>query len=213
MTPERRLQLAEERLAELERELERAKAAGPPGRSARGVRGMHGAASSDWWCSPPEVTVPLAELFDGPVDVDPCSNPRSIVQARLALYSGGLVLPWRLHRPVHRTCYENFPFSSPVPWTAKLLSELKAGNVREHVRLSQMDASTQWWRDMCLLPRRNPRILVLKRIAFLDPFAEQAGKKRESCRFVPALTYFGPRPERFTRVFAHLTRWSTWGRS
>jgi hypothetical protein len=207
---ERKLQLAMERIAELESAQRQPE---PPGRSAKGAKAMRGAASSDWWCSPPEVTVPLAEFFGGPVDFDPCSNPRSIVLALQSLYSGGLTLPWRLRKPVNWTCYENFPFSQPVPWTAKLISELKLGNVREHVRLSQMDSSTQWWADMCTKPRRNPRILALKRIAFLDPFAEEAGMKRESSRFAPALTYFGPRTEKFTRAFAHLTRWTAWGRS
>lgn len=36
--------------------------------------------------------------------------------------------------------------------------------------------------------------------------------KRQSCRFEPALTYFGPRVKEFERTFGHLARWSTWGR-
>lgn len=169
--------------------------------------------TSDSWCSPPEIADPLAQFFAGPVDVDPCSNSRSIIRARMAYTAGGLTLPWRLRRPVDETCYENFPYSMPEHWTAKLLIELASGRVREHVRLSQMDTSTKWWADQCIKPRRNPRILALKRIAFLDPFSDESGMKRESCRFAPALTYYGPRPQKFEREFAHLTRWTTWGRS
>lgn len=168
---------------------------------------------SDSWCSPPPITDRLVEFFGGPVDVDPCSNARSIVQARLALTTGGLARPWRLPRPVDRTFYENFPYSQPDAWTAKLLAELACGNVVEGIRLSMFSCSAQWWADQCAKPRRNPRILALKRIAFLDPYASEAGQKRMSCRFEPALIYFGPRWRRFDKVFAALTRWSTWGRS
>ena len=168
---------------------------------------------SDWWCSPPEITNRLEEFFHGAVDVDPCSNPRSIVLSRMALTSGGLVLPWKMRRPVDRTFYENFPYSQPDAWTSKLLAELRSGNVVEGIRLSMFSCSAQWWEDQCYKPRRNPRILALKRIAFLDPEATEAGQKRMACRFMPALIYFGPRWQRFDKVFAALTRWSTWGRS
>jgi hypothetical protein len=167
-------------------------------------------ATSDWWCSPPEIAEPLEEFYEGPVGIDPCSNERSIVRAVVALTSGGLIAPWRTSK---RTGYQNDPYSQADAWTAKMLAELACGNVGEHIRLSMFSTSAKWWADMCTRPRRNPRILALKRIAFLDPFADKTGQKRMSCRFEPALTYFGPSPERFTKVFAHLTRWTTWGRS
>ena len=168
--------------------------------------------TSDSWCSPPEIAEPLMEFFDGSVDVDPCSNDRSIIHAMLAYQRGGLVLPWRLDAPIDYSVYQNDPYSQAEVWTRKALFELDIGNVREWVRLSMMSTSAQWWSDMCLLPEVNPRILALKRIAFLDPAAATAGTKRQSCRFEPALTYVGHRPERFTTTFAHLTRWATWGR-
>jgi hypothetical protein len=168
--------------------------------------------TSDSWCSPPEIADPLEEFFDGPVDVDPCSNDRSIIRSRLAFQRGGLIRPWRLPVSTKRTVYENDPYSKATAWTEKMLAELACGNVRELVRLSMMATSTAWWSRMCYAPKRNPRILGLKRIAFLDPFAASAGEKRMGCRFEPALTYFGPRTREFTRVFAHLTRWATWGR-
>lgn len=170
--------------------------------------------NSDSWCSPPEIADPLEDFHGGPVDVDPCSNERSIIRARRAYVTGGLVLPWCLPTPVDGSCYENFPYSQGDEWTVKLLAELAAGHIREHTRLCMMSTSTHWWARQCLLPERNPRILALKRIPFLDPFAIEAGKKRVGCRFEPALVYFGPgtRVRQFDRAFAHLTRWTTWGR-
>ncbi len=169
--------------------------------------------TSDSWCSPPEIADPLLEFFGGPVDIDPCSNARSIIAARLAYTRGGLVLPWRLPRPVHRTGYQNDPYSKSDAWTKKMLAELALGNIAEHVRLCMMSTSSEWWADMCQLPRANPRILALKRIAFLDPYAKRRGMKRQGCRFEPALIYFGRRRREFTKTFAHLTRWTTWGRT
>jgi hypothetical protein len=158
-------------------------------------------ADTDSWCSPPEIADPVEEFFDGPVDVDPCSNDRS------------LVLPWRLPRTQAKgTVYENDPYSKAGIWTDKMLRELACDNVTEIIRLSIMATSSVWWQRMCLEPKRRPRVLGLRRISFLDPFAEAAGKRREVCRFEPALTYIGPRVKRFDKVFAHLTRWSTWGR-
>lgn len=167
-------------------------------------------ATSDWWCSPPEIADPLEEFYEGPVGIDPCSNERSIIRTTLALTCGGLIRSWRTPQ---RTGYQNDPYSQADAWTEKMLSELASGYLREHIRLSMFSCSSKWWARQCTVPKRNPRILALKRIAFLDPFASEAGMRRMSCRFEPALAYFGPRPERFTKVFAHLTRWTTWGRS
>lgn len=169
---------------------------------------------SDWWCSPPVIADAVWEFFGGPADVDPCSNPRSIIKALLTYTTGGLVLPWC--RPVRpkRTCYENPPYSKLLPWTNKLLRELRVGNVVEHIRLTMFAPSSAWWANMCCQPRRNPRILALRRLSFIDPEAPTGGREtRYPCRFDPALVYFGPRTERFTRTFAHVTRWTTWGRT
>ena len=179
--------------------------------------------TSDSWCTPPEITEPL-EQFMGTVDVDPCSNERSIVKARMAFTSGGLVRPWRLAVPVKYSVYQNDPYSQSGVWTDRMLCELASGRVKELVRLCMMSTSTQWWEAMCKttdvdvpggrdkVKVRNPKILGIKRVAFLDPEAPTAGMKRMSCRFEPALVYFGAYPGMFCREFAHLTRWSTWGR-
>jgi hypothetical protein len=166
---------------------------------------------SDWWCSPPEIRDPLEQFFSGPVDVDPCSNDRSIIKAHEARTFGGLVLPW-WRNGTPGTVYQNDPYSKAGVWTEKMLLEIGSGRVTELVRLSMMSTSARWWGDMCSYPARNPRILGLKRIKFLDPDSPQAGMRRMTCRFEPALTYFGPRIDEFTKAFAHLTRWATWGR-
>ena len=175
--------------------------------------------ASDAWCSPQEIADPLAEFIGGPVDVDPCSNDRSVILAHVKYYSGGLILPW-MRDTRQGTVYQNDPYSQAATWTAKMLYEIRLGHVTELVRLSMMSTSTEWWSDMCNKPRRNPRVLGLKRLYFRpDPdFVSKAAPKtkksndRMTCRFEPALTYIGPREKQFTKAFAHLTRWATWGR-
>jgi hypothetical protein len=88
----------------------------------------------------------------------------------------------------------------------------RARHVKELVRLTLVSTAALWWRRQCLVPRRNPRLLFTKRLSFLDPFAEDAGMKREGARFDTVLTYFGPRVTAFEAAFRHLTRWMTWGR-
>lgn len=161
---------------------------------------------SDSWCSPPEVTEPLAEFFVGAVDCDPCSNAQAIVLAKVSYTFGGLHLPWG------ETSYENPPYSVTGAWTDKGISEMRLGRVRELVRLTMVSTSSGWWSRQCLVPRRNPRLLFTKRLQFLNPDGSDAGARRESARFDTVLTYFGPRVVEFERRFRHLTRWMAWGR-
>lgn len=161
----------------------------------------HGGISSDEWCSPRAVTVPLKDFW-GRTDTDPCSNERSIVDAVRALTSGGLVFPWL------KKTYANWPYSQNEPWASKAVHELGAGNITELVILCMTATSTAWWRSLMLKPRRNPRVIMTKRLKFIGP----DGKAVDSSRFEPALIYYGPRARRFDKHFAHIAMWSTWGR-
>ena len=82
---------------------------------------MGGVSTSDSWCSPPEIADPLEEFYEGPVDVDPCSNDRSVIRARVAYTSGGLIRPWCLppNRNPKHTGYQNDPYSQAEVWTYK----------------------------------------------------------------------------------------------
>lgn len=64
------------------------------------------------WNTPPEILDPVREFFGG-IDLDPCSNPSSLVDADMA-YSlpnhNGLKEPW--HRFKNETAFINCPFGS-----------------------------------------------------------------------------------------------------
>lgn len=157
--------------------------------------------SSDEWCSPPEVAAPLFRFW-GEADGDPCSNERSVIRAQQRYTWGGLVRPW------WTKTYQNHPYSQNEPWSAKAIYEMKVGNVAELVMLVMLAASTQWWQNLMLLPRRNPRVIATKRLKFLGP----DGLPVDSSRFEPALIYYGKRQQAFDREFRGIAMWSTWGR-
>jgi hypothetical protein len=172
------------------------------GHTAREYAAVTGEAmSSDEWCTGPEISVPLFDFW-GYADCDPCSNSRSIIRARSSYTSGGLIRPWK------QKTYENHPYSQNAPWIAKAIYEMKVKNVSQLVILCMCAASTQWWQDAMLLPKRNPRVIATKRLKFIGP----SGKPVDSSRFEPALIYYGPNAAKFDRHFKHVAMWSTWGR-
>jgi hypothetical protein len=163
----------------------------------------HGGITSDEWCSPPIVTVPL-EQFWGKAGGDPCSNDRSVVAAHKRYTCGGLIRPW------WKTTYANWPYSQNDDWSKKAVYEMdQAKRVAELVILCMTATSTYWWRRLMVGTKKNPRVLLTKRIPFLGP----GGLPVDSSRFEPALIYYGSRSSAFDKHFRHLTRWSTWGRS
>lgn len=92
--------------------------------------------SDDAQCTPRDLALEL-----GAFDLDPCSNPRSHVQAatRYMLEEGrdGLTLPW------HGSVYCNGPYSNPLPWCERL---------RMHngpwCSLWKLDTTTRWWFEL-----------------------------------------------------------------
>lgn len=171
--------------------------------------------SSDSYCTPPEVAEPLFEFFGGPVDLDPCSNPYSIIRAHRAYTAGGLHLPWggfKIPRVgVAKTAYENNPYSKSTIWTRKGIEEMKAHRVLELVRLVMVSTSTAWWKSAMEDAPRNPRLHFTKRLAFLLPRRHNRDVEG-GARFDSVLMYYGQRHARFDKCFGHLAQWTRWGR-
>jgi hypothetical protein len=158
---------------------------------------------SDSLCTPPTIFHGVYELFGGVIDCDPCTNPHALVRATKMYTWGGLVRPW------DEKTYENHPYSINEPWIDKAVYEMKVGNVRELVILCMTATSTVWWQKAMTVPRRNPRVICTKRLAFYGP----NGKPLKSgARFDTSLIYYGSKPTKFDRLFAHVARWTTWGR-
>jgi hypothetical protein len=92
--------------------------------------------STDAQCTPRDLALDL-----GAFDLDPCSNPRSHVQAstRYMLEAGqdGLSLPW------FGSVWCNGPYSNPLPWCERL---------RDHdgpwCSLWKLDTTTRWFAEL-----------------------------------------------------------------
>ena len=173
--------------------------------------------SSDHWCTPEPVGSALDEFWDGPADLDPGSNSRSIVRARKAYTAGGLHLPWK------KKTYANCPYSTMMPWVEKGAREIAAGNTDELVVLWPVASSTLWWKRAVggePIPPEvkggkeiwspNPTLVFPKRLAFLD----ENGRAVQGARFDSVLFFYGPdkRHRQFLRSFASLINWTTRGR-
>lgn len=171
--------------------------------------------SSDNWCSPQVIDDDLGELNDGrPVDCDPCSNGRSLIRARVAYTTGGLILPWNPRRRPNAKTYENPPYSLLGPWTGKGLAELeREDGPTELVRLVPVATSTVWWRRAMLVePRRRrvprPAVIFTRRLAFID----EDGSVVNGARFDAALIFYfvhdrRRRVRQALRAFANVTSW------
>lgn len=60
----------------------------------------------------------------------------------------GLALPWA------PSVFINWPYSDPMPWVDKLLSEVSSGRCQYAIILPKHDHSTEWWARLTTeLPR------------------------------------------------------------
>ena len=97
---------------------------------------------SDAQCTPRHVADAL-----GVFGLDPCSNPRSHIQAfktyQLERGEDGLSLPWTLGGLTPASVFVNGPYSDPLPWCERL---------RAHrgpwAALWKLDPTTEWWRQL-----------------------------------------------------------------
>ena len=144
------------------------------------------AAREDW--RTPEAVVELLHLlWDGPPDLDPCSGPGSIVQARRRIEppDDGLAETWP------GRVFVNPPFGELSRWAAKCVEE-KRQRGAEVVLLLPSRTDTRYWHAHV---RRAQAICFWRgRLKFLGAPA--------AAPFPVALAYFGPRPWAFQQVFS-----------
>ena len=152
----------------------------------------HGSSVDQTWNTPPDIIRPIVRAF-GRVDLDPCSNARSVVRARVAweLVRDGdsLARSWKLPGRGRRLIFVNPPYIDAAVWIAKCCEvwrELGARGV-EIVVLVPARTETQWWRAA----RRAGALpgYYEGRISFLS--AESG--RRTGALFPSALLYFGKR--------------------
>ena len=82
----------------------------------------------------------MIEAF-GAVDLDPCSNPSSVVKARFRMAAGGLDSSWT------GLVYVNGPWSDLMPWVKKAVEASDRG--AEVLFLARTESATAWAHLLC----------------------------------------------------------------
>ena len=150
---------------------------------------MFSSNTGDWY-TPPEIVEAVRELFDGRIDLDPCSNsheaPNVPALVHFTREDDGLSRPWS------GRVYLNPPYGKGIgPWIEKVREEYEAGRVTAAVVLVKAATDTRWFR---VLSERYPRCEVAGRLKF-------SGCKAPA-PFPSVLFYLGDEVQRFADVFA-----------
>lgn len=131
----------------------------------------------------------------GSIDLDPCWDPESIVQAttRYDIRQGqdGLLLPWH-----HNKIWLNPPYSDPAPWIHRAALHAQAGG--EVLALVVAAVGSSYWRRL---------VWPFASVCALSPrpkFSRPAslGPKRSATQIDHAVLYYGPDHAGFGRTWA-----------
>ena len=145
----------------------------------------------DTWNTPQEIVDKVVQFFNGPVELDPCSNDRdnpNIPCLRcFTEEDDGLAHQWNAN-----SVFVNHPYSDSKHWIPYARRQFDEGNVEEMILLIKLDISTKWFRSIA----DRPWIAVSKRLRF--------GDSKGAAPFQSALIYLGNNPGRFHAIFGHL---------
>lgn len=153
-------------------------------------------------CTPPVVAEGVVyPVLGDPVDLDPCSNPQSIIRARRKVMleegedprGGGLAIPWKV-----RTVFVNPPYGKKTGLIEEWIKKIVVENRRHGcavVALLPANVSAEWF-DM---------VVATSRACFL--WGPGIGGRRlqfigneHGATFHSALAYWGPDLPAFTRA-------------
>lgn len=145
---------------------------------------VHFESASNEWTTPNAIIGKVKELF-GVIDLDPCSDPDTTVQAKEAfkLEDNGLEKEW------HGRVYMNPPYGRELPdWVIKLEEEYESGRVTEAIALIPARPDTEWFRAL----KEYPRCFIFGRLKF--------GGQENSAPFPSMLVYLGKNIKQFKEL-------------
>lgn len=162
---------------------------------------QNGFSHSHHWCTPLKYVQAVRDFFDGVVDLDPCSNRFSLVNANVEYSlpgSDGLAEPWNA-----RTVYVNPPYGRDRSrntgirdWLRKCSEAPKLFNA-EVLALVPVATNTRHWKDYVFGVAEGLAFLYDTRLKFLEDGRESDKGAPMSC----AMIYWGRRYSRFEEVF------------
>jgi hypothetical protein len=154
------------------------------------------------WCTPPAIVDSVRSVFGGYIDLDPCSNIHSLVDAKVSYLlpdHDGLVEPWG-----YRTIYVNPPYGSDqergtriIHWFARISEAARAGS--EILALVPVATNTAHWKHHVYPVARAICFLYQPRIRFYIKGREDPKGAPMSC----AVIYYGFDFRRFAKEFSN----------
>jgi hypothetical protein len=145
------------------------------------------------WCTPIKLVEPIDDFFGG-IELDPCSNSQSIVNAKTELCGDGLNVDWSQHRSI----YVNPPYgrsdngTSIYDWLEKCHDCLS-----EVIALIPVATNTSHWKKFCF---NSQAICFLSdtRLKFLI----DGNTNNKGASMACALVYWGKRRQEFLSQFS-----------
>jgi len=149
------------------------------------------------WCTPPEIYLPVQKFFGGTIDLDPCSNPRSMVPATYKLMlekrEDGLKADWGI---LGKKVYCNPPYGRGIrAWVEKAREGMQWPRAQETILLIPAAVGTKLWQEV-VFPWAFAICFLKGRLKFQGATA--------SAPMDCALVYFGSRSEKFEEQFKPL---------
>lgn len=156
---------------------------------------------SQEWCTPAKYVEVIKRFFDGNIELDPCSNPMSIVHAKVEFSlpeKDGLKEPWMYHN-----IYVNPPYGSDKKrgttiknWLAKCcLTNKQTG--AEIIALIPVATNTGHWKQSIFGQAAAICFLYDTRLKFLINGSEEHKGAPMACCFV----YWGENVNKFADIF------------
>jgi phage N-6-adenine-methyltransferase len=124
------------------------------------------AARTDW-CTPPEIVSVVRQAFGGQIDLDPCSNARSVVGARknYTIRDDGLARKWR------GNAYVNPPYGRGLnAWVRKAVHESHGDWPANVIMLIPAAVGTVRWQTL-VFPEAKAICFIDGRVKFIGAAA------------------------------------------
>lgn len=153
------------------------------------------------WCTPPALVESVRRVFGGQIDLDPCSNAHSVVDARVAYALpalDGLVESWAFP-----TIFVNPPYGTDAArgtriahWFARIAEAARAGS--EVIAVVPVATNTSHWKTYVYPCAAAVCFLSAPRVRFYLGGRED----RKGAPMAVAVVYYGSRVPVFAAEFS-----------
>lgn len=156
---------------------------------------VHYSSATAEWLTPKTIIGLVLSTFQGPIDLDPCSEVPAPGQPynvpalrRFTAADDGLVHPW-----LAGTVWMNPPYGRAIgEWVWNLVDEYFHTHFASAIALLPARTDTKWWQFI----RDYPVCFVRGRLHFVGGSGPAP--------FPSAIVYLGPSVERFAQVFGEI---------